>query len=475
MSRYIPNTQEDMEQMLSEIGLSSVDQLFTDIPEGMKLSRALDLPGSLSEMELSGLMRGLAKKNAHCGEYACFLGAGAYDHFVPAMVKQVLSKPEIYTSYTPYQPEISQGMLQAIFEYQTMICQLTGMDVSNASMYDGATAVTEAALIAVRSTGKSRLLVSQGLHPEYREVLKTYGKYNDLVIEEIPLRDGITAVSELDVMSGVKGSDGANAANTTLGDENAGKATTGKSDIAAVIVQSPNFLGAVEDLKWFGEFAASKGALSIACVDPISIALLEPPGACGIDIAAGEGQGLGNALNYGGPYLGFLAAKKAFVRKMPGRIVGQTTDNEDKRGFVLTLQAREQHIRREKAVSNICSNQALNALAAAVYMSVMGKEGIKEAANLCLQKAHYAAEKLFATGKFAKLSEAAFIKEFAVRALHEPIQAINERLLRHGIIGGLDLEKYYPKMKDCWLLAVTEKRTKQEIDDMVRIAAGGES
>lgn len=451
MSRYIPNTQEDMEQMLSDIGLSSIDQLFTDIPEGMRLSRALDLPGSLSEMELSGLMKGLAKKNAHCGEYACFLGAGAYDHFVPAIVKQVLSKPEFYTSYTPYQPEISQGMLQAIFEYQTMICKLTGMDVSNASMYDGATAVTEAALMAVRSTGKSRLLVSRGLHPEYREVLKTYGKYNDLVIEEIPLRDGITDISALGAMSGAK------------------------ADIAAVIVQSPNFLGAVEDLEWFGEFAASKGALSIACVDPISLALLQPPGACGIDIAAGEGQGLGNALNYGGPYLGFLAAKKAFVRKMPGRIVGQTTDNNDRRGFVLTLQAREQHIRREKAVSNICSNQALNALAAAAYMSVMGKEGIKEAANLCLQKAHYAAERLFATGKFEKVSEAPFIKEFAVKALDEPIQAINERLLRHGIIGGLDLERYYPKMKDCWLLAVTEKRTKQEIDDMVRIAAGGES
>lgn len=446
MSRYIPNTQEDMEQMLSVIGLASIDQLFADIPEGIKLNRALDLPESLSEMELSHLMKDLAKKNAHSGEYTCFLGAGAYDHFVPAIVKQVLSKPEFYTSYTPYQPEISQGMLQAIFEYQTMICQLTGMDVSNASMYDGATAVTEAALMAVRSTGRTRILVSRGLHPEYCQVLETYGKYNQLEIVEMPLCDGRTDTSELAAIT----------------------------DIAAVIVQSPNFFGAVEDLKWFGEFADSKGALSIACVDPISLVLLEPPGACGIDIAAGEGQGLGNALNYGGPYLGFLAAKKKFVRKMPGRIVGQTTDHNGKRGFVLTLQAREQHIRREKAVSNICSNQALNALAAAAYMSVMGKEGLKEVANLCLQKSHYAAEKLFATGKFAKTSDAPFIKEFAIRALNEPVQKINERLLKHGIIGGLDLERYYPEMKGYWLLAVTEKCTKQEIDDMVRIAVGGE-
>ncbi len=467
MSQYIPNTKEDMEQMLSQIGLSSIDQLFTDIPEGMKLNRALDLPEGLSEPELSDLMKRLAKKNANTGDYACFLGAGAYDHFIPAIVKQVLSKPEFYTSYTPYQPEISQGMLQAIFEYQTMICQLTDMDVSNASMYDGATAVTEAALMAVHSTGKSRILVSRGVHPEYREVLKTYGKFNQLQIEEIPLRDARTETSRLEEV--------------WEGDENGGTSdaggTVGKNDIAAVIVQSPNFLGVVEDLKWFGEYAASKGALSIACVDPISLALLQPPGACGIDIAAGEGQGLGNALNYGGPYLGFLAAKKKFVRKMPGRIVGQTTGKNGERSFVLTLQAREQHIRRERAVSNICSNQSLNALAAAAYMSVMGKEGIKEVANLCLQKAHYAAERLFATGKFKKITkaEAPFIKEFAVKALDEPVREINERLFKHGIIGGLDLERYYPEMKGCWLMAVTEKRTRQEIDDMVRISAGGES
>ncbi len=471
MSQYIPNTREDMEQMLSQIGLSSIDQLFTDIPEGMRLNRALDLPEGLSEPELSDLMKRLAKKNANTGDYACFLGAGAYDHFIPAIVKQVLSKPEFYTSYTPYQPEISQGMLQAIFEYQTMICQLTGMDVSNASMYDGATAVTEAALMAVHSTGKSRILVSRGVHPEYREVLKTYGRFNQLEIEEIPLYDAKTDTGKLGTVAEDGRNEGIGGA-----DASEGKATARKSDIAAVIVQSPNFLGAVEDLKWFGEFAASKGAISIACVDPISLALLQPPGACGIDIAAGEGQGLGNSLNLGGPYLGFLAAKKQFVRKMPGRIVGQTTDKNGVRSFVLTLQAREQHIRRERAVSNICSNQALNALAAAAYMSVMGKEGIKEVANLCLQKAHYAAERLFATGKFKKITkaEAPFIKEFAVKALDEPVRKINERLFKHGIIGGLDLERYYPEMKSCWLMAVTEKRTRQEIDDMVRIAAGGE-
>ncbi len=449
MSRYIPNTEEDRAQMLSELGLSDIGELFADIPEEIKLGRGLELPQSLSEPELTAFMRSLADKNVNCSQSACFLGAGAYDHFIPAVVRYVISKPEFYTSYTPYQPEISQGMLQAIFEYQTMICRLTGMDVSNASMYDGATALAEAALMAVRSTGRKKVLVSRGVHPEYREVLETYAKFNDIEVSEIALSRLKTDMAALTAFN----EDG---------------------DIAAVIIQNPNFFGNIENFKAVSEFAASKGALSIACVDPISLGLLQSPGESGADIAVGDGQPLGNPINYGGPTLGFLAAKKEFLRKMPGRIVGQTTDHEGRRGFVLTLQAREQHIRREKAVSNICSNQALNALAATAYLSVMGKEGLKKVADLCLQKAHYAMDQLLATGKFERVSDAPFIKEFTVKALEEPVGNINKRLLENGIIGGLELERAYPELKGHWLLAVTEKRTKLEIDKLVKIAAGGD-
>jgi len=449
MSRYIPNTDEDRAQMLAEIGLSDIGELFADIPDEMRLGRTLNLPDSLSEPELAAHMRSLARKNAHCEEKICFLGAGAYDHHIPAIVSYVTSKPEFYTAYTPYQAEISQGMLQAIFEYQTMICNLTGMDVSNASMYDGATALAEAALMAVRYTGRKRVLVSRGVHPEYRDVLRTYAKFNEIEVEEIALSGLKTDVAALAV-------------------------SMANFDTAAVIVQNPNFFGYIEDLKGISEFAASKKTLSIACVDPISLGLLQPPGKCGVDIVAGDGQPLGNPMSFGGPALGFLAAKQEFLRKMPGRIVGQTTDGEGRRGFVLTLQAREQHIRREKAVSNICSNQALNALAATVYMSVMGPEGLREVADLCLQKSHYALDRLLATGKFEKVSNAPFLKEFTVKALNEPVSHINKRLLKHNIIGGLELERAYPELKDYWLVAVTEKRTKQEIDEMVRIAAGGD-
>lgn len=446
MSRYIPNTDEDRTQMLSALGFASVDELFDDIPGELKFKGMLDLPASMSELDLSAHMKKLASKNIDSGTNTCFLGGGAYDHFIPSVVKHVISRSEFYTAYTPYQPEISQGMLQAIFEYQTMICQLTGMDVSNASMYDGATALAEAAFMAVRSTGRNMVAVSAGVHPEYRAVLKTYAQFNGIKVLEIELESGKTDMKELE---------------NSIGET-----------CAAVIIQSPNFFGAIEDLKGAAELAAKNKALAIACVDPISLALLKPPGECGIDIAVGDGQALGNTLSFGGPYLGFMAVKKEFVRKMPGRIVGQTTDHEGRTGYVLTLQAREQHIRREKAVSNICSNQSLNALAAAAYLSVMGREGMKEVATLCLQKAHYTYESLLATGKFEKVNGAPFFKEFAVRALQEPVHSINKRLLQQGITGGLELGRFYPDMKDCWLLAVTEKRTKQEIDMLVKLAAG---
>jgi glycine dehydrogenase subunit 1 len=458
MSHYIPNTQEDTRQMLEALGLGSAEELFSDIPADLMLKRELKLPGRMSELELAAHMKKLAGKNADTGEYACFLGAGAYDHFIPSVVRHIISRAEFYTAYTPYQPEISQGMLQAIFEYQTMICQLTGMDVSNASMYDGATAVAEAALMAVRSTGRSTVAVSEGLHPEYREVLKTYARFNGMNLHEIALSNGISDLSGFRPESARGGHD----QTSQLLPE----------DCAAVILQNPNFFGAIEDLAGAAKLAADIGALSIACVDPVSLALLKPPGECGIDIAVGDGQSLGNPLNYGGPSFGFMAVKKELVRKMPGRIVGETTDQEGRKGFVLTLQAREQHIRREKAVSNICSNQALNALAAAVYLSVMGRQGLKETADLCLQKAHYACEQLVLTGKFERANEAPFFKEFTVRSLKEDVDRINRRLLENNILGGLELERYYSGMKNCWLVAVTEKRTKEEIDAFVRIAAG---
>ena len=449
MYRYIPNTREDQEKMLSAIGAGSVAELFSDIPEDIRLDRDLDLPDAMHEQELVSHMKAIASENVNTADHPCFLGAGVYDHFIPSVVGHVISRSEFYTSYTPYQPEISQGTLQAIFEYQTMICRLTGMDVSNASMYDGATAVAEAALMAVRSTGREKVLVSRGVHPQYREVLRTYAVHAGIGIAEVGLSGGMTDLDGLrDALSGEAG-------------------------VAAVIMQSPNFFGVIEDMESATALAHEYGALTVACVDPVSLAILQPPGEYGADIAAGEGQPLGNPLNYGGPHFGFLAAKQKLVRKMPGRIVGQTADSEGRRGFVLTLQAREQHIRREKAVSNICSNQALNALAATVYLSVMGKQGLKQVAELCLSKSHYAYSKLLATGRFEKVCDAPFFREFAVRSVDEPVETINRRLRDRGMIGGLALERYYPEMKNCWLVAVTEKRTRQEIDAFVEAAAGG--
>lgn len=488
MLRYIPNTPEDQKKMLSAIGIDSIDELFSDIPDELRLKRDMDIPVSLSEQELTAHMKAMASKNAHAGNHTCFLGAGIYDHYIPSVVKHMVSRSEFYTAYTPYQPELSQGMLQAIFEYQTMICSLTGLDVSNASMYDGATALAETALMAVRQTGRSRVLVSRGLHPEYREVLNTYASFIGFEVVEVGVSDGTTCMDELErQLSGggsVSGdSTGSSYANggPAIGSSVSGCPVSGNkasSDLdacaaATIILQNPNFFGAIEDMKTATELAHKNGALSIACTDPISLSILQPPGEYDADIAAGDGQSLGNQMNFGGPHLGFLAAKKELVRKIPGRIVGQTNDYDGRRGYVLTLQAREQHIRREKAVSNICSNQALNALTATVYLSVMGKQGLKEAANLCLNKAHYACNSLLATGRFEKVNSAPFFKEFVIRALDEPIDAINKRLLENGIIGGLELERFYPEMKGCWLVAVTEKRTKQEIDALVEIAAGG--
>ncbi len=442
MHRYIPNTEADKAYMLGRIGVDSVEALFSDIPEGLKMNRSLDLPEALSELALLQHMNRLADKNKGANEMVSFLGAGAYDHYIPSIVKHLAMRSEFYTAYTPYQPEISQGTLQVIFEYQTMMSQLTGMDVANASMYDGGTACVEAAMMAVEAARKSSIIVSETVHPEIRKILHTYLKFREVEVVEIPMKEGVTDMEAL-------------------------KASIGKNT-AGVILQSPNFFGIIEEV---AEAEAlihqNKGSL-IMVVDPISLGVLKSPGELGADIAVGDAQAFGNALNFGGPYLGFLAAKSKLVRKMPGRIVGQSTDVDGKRAFVLTLQAREQHIRRYKATSNICSNQGLNALMAAIYLTTMGRKGLREVAALSTQKAHYAMKEITKTGKFKPLFNQPFFKEFAVTSAIDS-QQINQELLKHEILGGYQLKKDYPQFRNGLLLCVTEKRSKADIDQLASL------
>lgn len=441
MSRYIPNTNADIEDMLQNIGALSIEDLFVDIPESVKLDRDLNIPRAMSEMELLSHMRQIAAKNQTVHDNSCFLGAGAYDHYIPSAVDHIVSRAEFYTSYTPYQPEVSQGTLQAIFEYQTMICQLTGMDAANASVYDGATALAEAAKMACGVKSRKEVLVSKAVHPHGRAVLRTYAKVNGITVTEIGYEDGRISIDEV-------------------------KQKTSKST-AAIIVQTPNFFGVVEDLDEIGEIIHEYDGLFIVSVDPLSLGLIKPPSEYNADIVVGEGQALGNPLNFGGPYLGFFATTKRLIRRMPGRIVGQTIDEDGRRGYVLTLQTREQHIRREKATSNICSNQSLNALAAAVYMALMGKEGLKTVANLCVQKSHYAYKKLLGVEGVQPVFSTPFFKEFVVK-VNRPICDINDYLLTHNIIGGYDIGQDYPELEGGWLVAVTEKRSKEEIDMLVQ-------
>ncbi len=443
MASYLSSTKEEQQAMLAEIGLSSVEALFADLPESVCLNRDLLLPPALSEMELTSYMRKLSQKNISLDDTSCFLGAGAYDHFIPSVVGNLISRQEFYTAYTPYQPEISQGTLQAIFEFQSMICELTGMDIANASMYDGATALAEAVAMAVSQTGRNEVLIANTVHPESREVLKTYAHYKGIDVKEIGYNNGCI---DLDAL-----------------------AAACSDQTAAVIVQTPNFFGIIEDLGQAAEVTHQHKALLIASVDPISLAILKSPGELGADIVVGDGQCLGNPISFGGPGLGFMATSKALMRKLPGRVVGQTTDLDGKRAFVLTLQTREQHIRRDKATSNICSNQALNALAATIYMTVLGKEGLKKVATLCLNKAHYLHDQLIQSGEFTPIFSAPFFKEFAVSSTGD-IGALNDALLADRIIGGYAVEKSYPELKNGWLLAVTEKRTRLEMDSLVEKA-----
>ena len=437
---YLPHTAEDRQEMLAAIGVQSPIDLFADIPEKIRLHRALNLPAPLSEPELAKYFQKMAAANVNLQEYACFLGAGAYDHFIPSTVDHVLRRSEFYTAYTQYQPEISQGYLQALWEYQSIICEITGMPVANASMYDGATAMAEAAILACHATNRNEILVARSVHPHYREVLATYALDFGFTIKEIAFSDGVTSKEDLAGMIS--------------------KAT------ATVIIQNPNFFGSVEDLSALIEVTHGAGALFVTVADPIALGVLEAPGKLGSDMVVGEGQPLGLSIAFGGPYLGFFAASSKLMRKLPGRIVGQTVDRDGKRGFVLTLQAREQHIRREKATSNICSNEALCALAVSVYLATMGKEGYAETADQCLQKAHYAYNEIIKAGAAQAAFGAPFFQEFVVKVT-KPVAELNEALLQQKMIGGLDVGQYYPELAGHMLLCVTENRTKVEIDALV--------
>ncbi|KAB3529980.1 aminomethyl-transferring glycine dehydrogenase subunit GcvPA [Alkaliphilus pronyensis] len=442
MHRFIPNIEADKEIMKEAVGVKSVDDLFDDIPQEMRLNRALNIGSSLSELELQQHMKELSLKNKGTNELTCFLGAGAYDHYIPSIVKHLAMRSEFYTAYTPYQPEISQGTLQVIFEYQTMICNLTGMDVTNASMYDGPTACSEAAVMASDATRRRSVVVSKTVAPEVRKVLKSYLKLRNIEVIEVDAFDGTTDIEKL-------------------------KNVVNK-DTAGVIIQSPNFFGIIEDVTEVERITHQHKGNLIMYVDPISLGILKKPSELGADIVVGEGQSLGNQLNYGGPYLGFLAASSKLVRKMPGRIVGQSEDVDGKRGFVLTLQAREQHIRRYKATSNICSNQGLNALMASIYLITMGKKGLKEVATLATKKAHYTFNELTKKGKYKAVFNKPFFKEFIVTSDIEA-DKVNKELLRNNILGGYKIEKDYKELKNGLLICVTEKRSKEEIDRLVGI------
>jgi glycine dehydrogenase subunit 1 len=435
--RYIPNAEYDWGSMLQTMELESLEELTAILPESHRMKKALELPLPLSEMELVQHLRSLSKAGRQGKRWVSFLGAGAYDHFVPAVVDHVLRRSEFYTAYTPYQPEISQGTLQAIFEFQTLICQLTGMDVANASVYDGASAVAEAVLMAQRIKGRRRCLLSRAVHPEFRMVTRTYTHPLNFELKEISYTpEGTTNLEAL--QEGV--------------DE----------ETSAVVIQQPNFFGCLEDLEEGARIVHAKGALLIVAVaEPLSLALLQPPGLLGADIVVGEGQGFGNAMSFGGPYVGFFASKEGFLRSIPGRLVGQTVDQQGRRGFVLAVATREQHIRREKATSNICTNQALCALAVLVYLTVMGKQGLREVAEINLSKCEYAKKRLRGSGRL-RFSAPTF-NEFVFTLDGEP-SSILPALLPAGFVGGLPLKRFYPEMEREILVCVTEKHSKEDID-----------
>jgi glycine dehydrogenase subunit 1 len=446
---YIANTEAERQGMLAAIGVGSIEDLFDDVPARVKID-GLNIPPPLAEPELLRLLRDLSERNADLVHYPCFLGAGAYRHFIPSVVGYVTGRSEFSTSYTPYQPEVSQGNLQATYEYQSLICELTGMEVANASMYDGATAVAEAAIMAINLTNRRKVVLAPALQPEYPAVVRSYLAGQGVEILEVPLvRD-----------------DGRTEPRLTA----AAAAALFDAETACLVVQQPNALGIVEDLRGLADVAHAAGALLVVDVDPIALGLLEAPGALGADIVVGEGQPLGLPTSFGGPYLGLFGCREAYIRQMPGRIVGATVDGLGNRGYVLTFQAREQHIRREKATSNICSNEALCALTAAVYLSWMGPVGLREVAETCLQRAHYAARRLADVGYPLAFPEAPFFKEFAVRCPIPPVE-VNRQLLERGIVGGFPLGRLDRALEDCLLFCVTEMNPREEIDRLVEALA----
>jgi glycine dehydrogenase subunit 1 len=441
---YFYNTPDDIAAMLQAVGAGSLDELFASIPAELRLQRALDLPPALSEIELAQHMQALAAKNAHIGEKVCFLGGGAYDHFVPAVVDAIAGRGEFYTSYTPYQPEVSQGNLQAMFEYQTLICQLTGMDVSNASLYDGGSAAAEGVLLAMSVTARLRkVVVAESVHPHYREILETY--FASIGAELVTVAAPSGVVKPADIAAAVDG------------------------ETACVLLQHPNFFGCLEDVAAIARIAHDAGALLVQAFDPISLGVLKRPGDLGADVAVAEGQSLGTPLLYGGPYLGIMACKEQFVRRLPGRIAGQTVDRRGRRCWVLTLQTREQHIRREKATSNICTNQTLFALRAAIYLAQLGPRGLAETAELCLRKAHYAKEQLGKSSRLAIAFDQPTFKEFVVRDGGGRVADLLAQARDTGYLAGIPLGQWYPQLADCFLVTVTEKRTKDEIDGLTEV------
>lgn len=445
---YLYNTTDDQRAMLETIGASSIDELFAVIPDELKLNRPLNIPRALGELELEQHIRSLGAKNSHASNSVCFLGGGSYDHFVPAAVDTIGSRSEFYTSYTPYQAEVAQGNLQAMFEYQSSITRLTGLPISNSSLYDGGSATAEAVLMAIDSTRRrGRVVVAGSLHPEYRLTIETYLESLGVEVVTVGAPTGTVDIGQL--------------------------VTEVNDQTACVVLQHPNFFGCLEDAEAIAQVARDAGALTVGVFDPISLGLLKRPGDWGADIAVAEGQCLGTAMSYGGPVLGILACTDKLVRRLPGRVVGQTVDRHGNDCFVLTMQTREQHIRREKSTSNVCTNQALFALRATVYLSLLGPQGLHDTANLCLQKSRYLANRLAETDRFELAFEAPTFKEFVIRDKQNNVESLVENAATEGYLAGVPLGQWYPDLADCLLVCVTEKRTKQEIDTLVDVLATG--
>ena len=447
---YFYNTPDDQQAMLAAIGAKNIDELFDCVPAEYRLKRPLDLPPALSELELAQHLAELAAKNDHAGAKVCFLGGGSYDHFVPAVVDALAGRGEFYTSYTPYQPEVSQGNLQVMFEYQSLICQLTGMDVSNASLYDGGSAAAEGVLLAMSVTHRPHKVVTVGsVNPEYRQILETYFASIGAKLVTVPCPAGAADPAQV--------------------------AAAVDAETACVLVQHPNFFGCLENVTALAKIAHDSGALLVQSFDPISLGLLKRPADLGADVAVAEGQSLGTPMLYGGPYLGIMACKEAFVRRLPGRIAGQTVDRRGRRCWVLTLQTREQHIRREKATSNICTNQGLFALRAAIYLAEMGPQGLRETAELCLRKAAYAKAQLTPLPRFRSAFDQPTFKEFVIRDTKGRVAELLRHASDQGFLAGIPLGRWYPELADCFLVTVTEKRTKGEIEQLVEALRGGQN